>query len=201
AARPGAADLPARPRSHHPLQGVPAAGRQDAGVPGARGRPLPDAHHPHARGVADRAHRHARAAAQRIADRGDRDGPRSRAHAVRGKVVDPAAVPKDVLAVLGAGHSARISRMVDDMVSASRLDDKRQIRMTDEVLGALIALRDYLYDAVYEKPAIRGEFEKAQRIITELWNYFHAHADEFRARHWPKGVPAGEDLSRAVGDF
>ena len=83
AARSGAAHLPARSRSHHPLEGVPAARRQDPGVPGARGRPLPDAHHPHARGGADRAHGDARARPQRIADRGDRDGPRSRPHAVR----------------------------------------------------------------------------------------------------------------------
>lgn len=121
--------------------------------------------------------------------------------AVRGKVVDLAAVPRSIIDVLGTTHSARISRMVDDMVANSRLDERRQIRMSENLLGALIALRDFLYDAVYEKPSIRGEFEKAQRIITELWQYFHAHPDEFRARHWPKGVAETEDLSRAVGDF
>jgi len=121
--------------------------------------------------------------------------------AVRGRVVDPSAVPRAILGVLGATHGERIARMVGDMVSASRLEEKRQIRMTDEVLDALIALRDFLYDTVYERPEIRGEFEKAQRIITELWGYFHAHADEFRARHWPKGIPESDGLSRAVADF
>jgi dGTPase len=121
--------------------------------------------------------------------------------AVRGRVVNPAAVPAGILAVLGATHSDRITRMVNDMVSSSRLEEKRQIRMSDEVLDALIALRDYLYEAVYEKDEIRGEFEKAQRIISELWGYFHNHADEFRAKHWPKGVPESDGLSRAIGDF
>jgi dGTPase len=121
--------------------------------------------------------------------------------AVRGRVVDPASVPRAILDVLGATHGERIARMVDDMVSASRLDEKRQIRMTDEVLDALIALRDFLYDTVYERPEIRGEFEKAQRIITELWGYFHTHGDEFRAKHWPKGIPESDGLSRAVADF
>ena len=46
-------------------QGVPAAQAQDAGVRRARGRPLPHAAHPHARGHADLAHRRAGAAAQR----------------------------------------------------------------------------------------------------------------------------------------
>jgi len=121
--------------------------------------------------------------------------------AVRGRVVDPASVPSAILDTLGRSHGERISRMVNDMVSASRLEEKRQIRMTDKVLDALIALRDFLYETVYERQEIRGEFEKAQRIISELWAYFHAHPDEFRARHWPKGIPESDGLPRAVGDF
>ena len=59
-------------------------------------------------------------------------------------------------------------------------------------LNALIALRDFLYETVYERPEIRYEFERAQRIITELWEHFHGHLDEFRERHWPKGIPETE---------
>src|SRR4029078_2291966 len=118
-----------------------------------------------------------------------------------GRCREPRAVPGPILAVLGETHGDRIARMVGDMVSASQLEEKRQIRMPDEVLDALIALRDFLYETVYERPEIRGEFEKAQRIISELWAYFHAHADEFRAKHWPKGIPESDGLSRAVADF
>src|SRR5882672_11337862 len=121
--------------------------------------------------------------------------------AVRGRVVDIASVPKDIIAILGPTHGDRIARMVGDMVASSRLEEKRQIRMSDKVLDALIALRDFLYETVYERPEIRGEFEKAQRIISELWSYFHAHADEFRAKHWPKGVPESDGLPRAIADF
>jgi dGTPase len=103
--------------------------------------------------------------------------------------------------VLGESHSERIARMVHDVVESSRLEEKRQIRMSEEVLSALIGLRDFLYETVYEREEIRLEFERAQRILSELWQYFHAHADEFRAKHWPKGLPDGEPLSRAVADF
>jgi dGTPase len=121
--------------------------------------------------------------------------------AIRGRVLSASEVPPAILQTLGATHSERIARMVTDMVSSSRLEDKRQIRMSEEVLGALIDLRDFLYDRVYERPEIRREFERAQRIISELWGYFHEHADEFRARHWPKGLPESEPLSRAIADF
>jgi dGTPase len=121
--------------------------------------------------------------------------------AVRGRVLSYDQVPRDILERLGHTHSARIERMVLDVVKSSRLEDKRQIRMSEETLSTLIALRDFLYETVYERQEIRSEFERAQRILSELWAYFHAHADEFRERHWPKGLPEHEPLSRAIADF
>ena len=53
----------ARPRPDRPLQGVPAPQAQDPGLRRARGRPLPHAPDPHARGHADLAHGRARARA------------------------------------------------------------------------------------------------------------------------------------------
>src|SRR5262245_56167331 len=61
--------------------------------------------------------------------------------AIRGKVVTSSELPPEILRVLGPMHSERISRMVADMVGSSRLDEKRQIRMSEEVLSHLIALR------------------------------------------------------------
>jgi dGTPase len=121
--------------------------------------------------------------------------------AIRGKVLLEEQVPPAILATLGASHGERITRLVLDVVESSRLEDKRQIRMSEEVLSALIALRDFLYETVYERDEIRQEFERAQRVLSELWEYFHTHADEFRARHWPKGLPEDEPLPRAIADF
>ncbi|MCG5054456.1 MAG: deoxyguanosinetriphosphate triphosphohydrolase [Myxococcales bacterium] len=121
--------------------------------------------------------------------------------AVRGRVLDVKDVPPHILQVLGGTHSQRIRCLVLDVVQSSDLERKRQIRMSDHVLDALIALRDFLYEHVYERPEIRLEFDRAQRILSELWAYFHAHLDEFRAKHWPKGLPESEDPSRAIADF
>ena len=121
--------------------------------------------------------------------------------AIRGHILSEHDLPAEVVAVLGSTHSQRISRLVTDAVVASRLDEKCQIRLSPEVLHALVTLRDVLFERVYERADIRKEFERAERVISELWAYFHLHADEFHARHWPKGVPDSEDLSRAVADF
>ena len=75
--------VPARPRPHRPLEAVPAAEGQDAGLHRPGRRPLPDAHDPHARDDGDRPRRRPRAAAERGPRRGDRARPRHRPHAVR----------------------------------------------------------------------------------------------------------------------
>jgi dGTPase len=121
--------------------------------------------------------------------------------AIRGHVIEAADVPEPILNTLGRTHSERISRMVTDVVAASRLDEKHHIEMSPEMLGALMDLRDFLYAKVYERPEILGEFERAQRVVRELWEYFNSHGDEFREKHWPKGLPDSEELPRAVADF
>jgi dGTPase len=121
--------------------------------------------------------------------------------AVRARVLTIGEVPPKILQVAGETHSERIQRMVLDVVCTSKLADKRQIRMSQDMLEALVALRDFMFSRVYERDEIRHEFERAQRILSELWAYFHDHEDEFRAKHWPKGIAETESLSRAVADF
>ena len=121
--------------------------------------------------------------------------------AIRGRILSEHDLPAEVVAVLGHSHSQRISRLVTDAVTASRLEEKCHIRLSPEVLHALIALRDVLFERVYERADIRKEFERAERVVSELWEHFHLHADEFHAHHWPRGVPETEDLSRAIADF
>ncbi len=75
--------VPARPRPDRAQQGVPPAQAQDPGVHLARGRPLPHAADPHARGVRHRPQRGPGAGAERGPDRGHRAGPRPGPPAVR----------------------------------------------------------------------------------------------------------------------
>ncbi len=66
-----------------PLEGLPSAAPQDAGVRRSRGRPLPHPAHAHVGGRRDRARRRAGAAPERGPHRGDRGRPRRRSPAVR----------------------------------------------------------------------------------------------------------------------
>jgi dGTPase len=121
--------------------------------------------------------------------------------AMRGGLVRQSELPEVVVRVLGPTHSQRIETLVRDLVESSNLEELRMIRMSERTLQALYALRDFLYERVYESKGVRVEFEKAQRVLEELWTYFHQHAEEFEREHWLKATRREEGLDRAVADF
>ena len=80
---PAANAVPARPRSHPPLEAVPPAQGEDPGVHRPRRRPLPHADDAYPRDERHRAGRRPGPAPERGPDRGDRSRPRHRPPAVR----------------------------------------------------------------------------------------------------------------------
>src|SRR5262249_15336141 len=70
--------------------------------------------------------------------------------AVRASVLKPRDLPRDAVAVLGNSSSARIATMVKDVVTETQRDGLSEIRMSDSVLAATLAMRSFLFSAVYE---------------------------------------------------
>ncbi len=87
--------------------------------------------------------------------------------------------PQDIRATLGAKGSDRIDRMVRDVIQATLAADYESISMTAEVEQSLEALRKYMFENMYLIPAVRGEFEKAQQILTALFEFVIAHPERF----------------------
>jgi dGTPase len=90
--------------------------------------------------------------------------------------------------------------MIGDVIRSSDLDRGGHIAMSPEVLGALLALRDFLYARVYENPVVHEEFAKAKRILEDLYRWCTEDGDALRRRFGVAPRP-GEDLPRAVTDF
>jgi dGTPase len=120
--------------------------------------------------------------------------------AIRGGILVEADVPPAIRRTLGETRSRRLATLVGDVVRASDLDAGGHIEMSGEVHGALIALRELLYQRVYENPVVSDEFKKAQRILGELYAWLCADPARLERRF---GVTprAGEDVPRAVTDF
>ena len=106
-------------------------------------------------------------------------------------------LPKDAVALLGKSSSARIGRMVKDVVEATLGGHLSEIRMSDEVLQATLELRSFLFAEVYENEAATAEFSKATGILGGLWEKVRARPKEFLDER----TIAEEGLDAAARDF
>lgn len=90
--------------------------------------------------------------------------------AIRAKILSIDDIPKDILDVLGKGHSERINKMVSSVISESV--DKPYVRMGEEIWQATMELRQFLFDNVYRNSLVKGEEEKAIEMLRILFDYF-----------------------------
>jgi dGTPase len=106
-------------------------------------------------------------------------------------------LPKGPVQLLGASSSARIGTLVKDVVTETLKGGLTEIRMSDAVLQAMLDLRSFLFDAVYENSLATVEFKKATGILSGLWEKVRERPAEFLdARTIEK-----EGLDAAARDF
>ena len=98
---------------------------------------------------------------------------------VRAGIIHESSLPKDAVKLLGHSSSERIGTLVTDVVHQTIAGGLTEIRMSDPVLHALIDLRGYLFEAVYENPVAIAEFGKAAGILGGLWEKVRARPEDF----------------------
>jgi dGTPase len=106
-------------------------------------------------------------------------------------------LPKPLVAALGATSSARISTLVRDVVTESLAGGLTEIRMSAPTLDAMLGLRRFLFDAVYENTAATAEFKKASDVLSGLWQKLQEHPDG----HLDPTTIEEEGLDAATRDF
>jgi dGTPase len=72
-----------------------------------------------------------------------------------------------------------------------------EIRMSEPVLDAVLKLRAFLFDAVYENAVATAEFRKATDVLTGLWEKVRERPEEFLDAR----TIAAEGLDVATRDF
>ena len=117
--------------------------------------------------------------------------------ATRAGLVKPGDLPPEPVRLLGRSSSARIGTLVKDVVTETLAGGLSEIRMSDGVLGAVLKLRDFLFEAVYENSIATVEFKKASGILSGLWERVRERPDEFLDRR----TIESEGLDAAARDF
>jgi dGTPase len=117
--------------------------------------------------------------------------------AIRAGLLKAEDLPRDLVAVLGSTSSSRIGTLVKDVVTETIAAGLSEIRMSDAILQAVLALRSFLFDAVYENAIATAEFKKASGILSGLWEKVRERPDEFLDRR----TIENEGLDAATRDF
>ena len=117
--------------------------------------------------------------------------------ATRAGLIAAEDLPGDLISVLGRSSSARITTLVNDVVTETLNAGLTEIRMSERVLGAVLGLRSFLFEAVYENTIATAEFKKAADILTGLWEKVRERASEFLDRR----TIETDGLDAATRDF
>jgi dGTPase len=106
-------------------------------------------------------------------------------------------LPTQPLTILGHSSSARIGALVRDVVTETLAGGLTEIRMSQSVLQAVLELRSFLFDAVYENSLATVEFRKATGILSGLWEKVRERPAEYLD---PRTLES-EGLDAAARDF
>jgi dGTPase len=117
--------------------------------------------------------------------------------AVRAEILRPEDLPQDLIATLGGTSSARIGTLVKDVVTETMALELSEITMSAPILDALLRLRAFLFDAVYENQVATVEFRKASSILSGLWDKVQEQPELFL----DETTIAEEGLDAATRDF
>jgi dGTPase len=88
-------------------------------------------------------------------------------------------LPAEPVRILGHSSSARIGTLVKDVVTETLAGGLAEIRMSAAVLQAVLDLRSFLFDAVYENSLATVEFKKATGILSGLWEKVRERPEAF----------------------
>jgi dGTPase len=110
--------------------------------------------------------------------------------AVRAGVLDQSELPSEEIELLGATGARRIDRLVHDLVETSEVAG--DIRQSDEIGTAMLALRTFMFERVYLGPHTRQQHEQAREVVTKIFEHLVEHSDR---------IPPGEgELADRLAD-
>ena len=95
--------------------------------------------------------------------------------AVRHGILDPADLPREEVELLGPKGSKRIDTLVHDLVETSEREG--DIRQSEEIGAAMLALRSFMFERVYLGPHTADEHERARTSVRAIFEHLAERGD------------------------
>ncbi|MGH2981476.1 MAG: deoxyguanosinetriphosphate triphosphohydrolase [Solirubrobacterales bacterium] len=113
--------------------------------------------------------------------------------ALRAGILAPADLPGEEIELLGPTGPKRIDTLVRDIVERSA--GSGDIAQSEEIGGAMLRLRKFMFDRVYLGPEARREVERVQRTLRGLFDHYMGDPGEVPV------LDPGADLCQRVTDY
>ena len=118
--------------------------------------------------------------------------------AVRAGILKETDVPKEIRDILGSTPGERLDTLIHDIITNSM--DKNDIIMSEEVGGAMKAIRQFMFDNVYTNPAAKSEEGRAEDLIKRLYEYYDKNPDKLPDQ-FKDLMNRGERREKVVCDY
>ena len=119
--------------------------------------------------------------------------------AIRGGILKETDIPEKFRRVLGQSPKVRLDTMVHNVIINSM--DQPEIRMSPEVGEAMMGLRGFLFESVYQNPVAKGEGKKAIHMIKNLYEFYIDHLEVLPDQFLRMIDEDGESREQVVCDY
>jgi dGTPase len=109
--------------------------------------------------------------------------------ALRARIIVPDDLPVAEIELLGPTGGSRIDRLATDIVERSRAAG--DIAQSEEVGGAMLRLRKFMFERVYLGAEARSEHERVHRTLRGLFDHYTEHPEEV-----PESAAGADEIQR-----
>ncbi|SMB89796.1 dGTPase [Desulfonispora thiosulfatigenes DSM 11270] len=122
---------------------------------------------------------------------------------IRGGILRKCDLPKEPLEILGESHSARITTLVTDAIKHGfhELENSKEpkINLSPKIKKALIDLRTFMFEHIYNGEVCSKERESAMYVIEHLFKYYKKNPE--RLPLFYQTIAKTEGIERGVADY
>lgn len=118
---------------------------------------------------------------------------------IRAGIIREEDLPDTYTDILGHSTRERLDTLIHDIVNQSK--DKPDIQMSEDVEFAFRGMRKYMFENVYTNPRAKGEEQKAENILRELFQYYMEHPELLSTEYIERMWQSGETQERSVCDY
>ncbi|MDR2547108.1 MAG: deoxyguanosinetriphosphate triphosphohydrolase [Lachnospiraceae bacterium] len=118
--------------------------------------------------------------------------------AIRGGILSEADVPRQICDVVGETTGERLDYFIRDLISTSY--EKNDISLSPAVNTALMELRDFMFERVYQNKEAKSEEKKAEMLMATLYDYYYKNHDKL-PRDILRLEESGASLAQMVCDY